>query len=190
MYLAVLSLPMFVAGTWLGVLVIVGQSKKQGHLNFITALILLFDVGFKIGATIFCEVYDLWFIPWRQRRRQRAAEARRASERQALPADGQQQERERELAPTLQPEGEQALSAVAPASLPEGEQDLGGAHPTAPSTALRSEVEGDAQLMESATAGPTAEQQPVHLGQQHSDGDSESDSGLGHGADDIEIESV
>jgi hypothetical protein len=77
-YLALLSLPMLVAGSTLGVLVIVGQGKKKGHLAKITALILLFDVGFKVGATLSCEVYDIWFVPWRQRRRQRAAEERRA----------------------------------------------------------------------------------------------------------------
>jgi hypothetical protein len=106
---------MFVAGTWLGVLVIVGQGKKQGHLNFITALILLFDVGFKIGATIFCEIYDLWFVPWRQRRRQRAAEERRAEERRRTGREGR--ELERDFAPALQVEAEQEL-AIAPPRLP------------------------------------------------------------------------
>ena len=79
-------------GTWLGVLVIVGQGKKQGHLNLITAVILLFDVGFKIGATVFCEIYDLWFVPWRQRRRQRAAETRRAEERRQAATEGGERE--------------------------------------------------------------------------------------------------
>lgn len=90
-YLALLSLPMLIAGSALGVLVIVGQGKKRGHLSKVTALILLFDVGFKIGATVACEVYDLLWVPWRQSRRQRAAE-----ERRARAAGG---ERERELVP-------------------------------------------------------------------------------------------
>ena len=122
LYLAVLSLPMFVAGTWLGVLVIVGQGKKQGHLNFITALILLFDVGFKIGATIFCEVYDLWFVPWRQRRRQRAAEERRAQVRRR---QGEGEEIERELAPALQDEAEQQLALAPPRLSSEEEAEQG-----------------------------------------------------------------
>lgn len=88
-----LSLPMLIAGSALGVLVIVGQGKKRGHLAKVTALILLFDVGFKIGATICCEVYEVWFVPWRQRCRQIAAE-----ERRARAAGG---EREREMIPAV-----------------------------------------------------------------------------------------
>eukprot|EP01046_Picozoa_sp_COSAG06_P018877 COSAG06_NODE_1327_length_9855_cov_3.900574_8_plen_252_part_00 len=137
LYLALLSLPMFIAGTWLGVLVIVGQGKKKGHLNFFTALILLFDVGFKIGATIFCEVYDLWFVPWRQRRRQRAAEERRALQAAAVDGGGgglaiEGRERERELAPVVDTETRRELTppstpAASAAAAADTTQQQGGA---------------------------------------------------------------
>ena len=91
LYLGLLSVPMCIAGTWLGILVIAGQGKKSGSLNFLTAMILLFDVGFKIGATVFVEIWELYVGPWRRRRTQRMAEARRAAAAQQPQDEAQRQ---------------------------------------------------------------------------------------------------
>lgn len=44
--------PMFFAGSFLGVLVIFGQGSKEGGRAVLTAVLLLLDVLFKIGATL------------------------------------------------------------------------------------------------------------------------------------------
>ena len=50
-YLAALSVPMFLAGTFLGVLVIVGQWSKDSPTEVLTAVVLMVDVLFKVVAT-------------------------------------------------------------------------------------------------------------------------------------------
>ena len=49
---------MCLAGTWLGILVIAGQAKKTGAFNVLTALLLFFDVAFKVGATVGFELWE------------------------------------------------------------------------------------------------------------------------------------
>jgi len=55
LYFYLASVPLFIAGSWLGVLVIASQSSKTGGISVITAVVLLFDVLFKVMATIICE---------------------------------------------------------------------------------------------------------------------------------------
>ena len=52
LYLGLLMVPMFFAGSFLGVLVIFGQGSKEGGRAVQTAVLLLLDVLFKIGATL------------------------------------------------------------------------------------------------------------------------------------------
>lgn len=47
--------PLLVGGMFLGMLVVVGQGSKQGAMQTITALVLLADVLFKVGATLLTE---------------------------------------------------------------------------------------------------------------------------------------
>ena len=71
---------MCIAGTCLGVLVICGQGKKTGALNVVTALLLFFDVAFKIGATVGFEAWE----QFTRRRRSRLEVTRREVGRQGL----------------------------------------------------------------------------------------------------------
>merc|ERR1712054_461974 len=50
--------PMLVAGIFLGVLVVIGQASKPGAASVATAVVLLADVAFKIGATVVTEIAD------------------------------------------------------------------------------------------------------------------------------------
>lgn len=59
-YMGICAVPMCVAGAWLGVLVIAAQAKKTGLLNFFTALVLFFDVSFKVGSTILFATWEQW----------------------------------------------------------------------------------------------------------------------------------
>merc|ERR1712182_174226 len=49
---------LFVIGIFLGILVVVGQSSKQGYMEKFTAVMLLLDVLFKVVATAVTEAID------------------------------------------------------------------------------------------------------------------------------------
>jgi len=49
-------LPLLCGGVFLGTLVVVGQSSKEGTMQLLTAVVLLSDVLFKIVATIVTEM--------------------------------------------------------------------------------------------------------------------------------------
>ena len=51
-------IPIFFAGSFLGVLVIAGQASKPGLEEKMTAFVLFADVAFKVGATIVAEIGD------------------------------------------------------------------------------------------------------------------------------------
>ena len=51
-------LPMLCAGCFLGLLVVVGQGSKQGFMQVVTAIVLLADVLFKVGATVLTETHE------------------------------------------------------------------------------------------------------------------------------------
>merc|ERR1711939_419205 len=51
-------LPMLCTGCFLGLLVVVGQGSKQGFMQVITAIVLLADVLFKVGATVLTETHE------------------------------------------------------------------------------------------------------------------------------------
>lgn len=72
LYLGLLMVPMFFAGSFLGVLVIFGQGSKEGGRAVLTAVLLLLDVLFKIGATLFAECFTYG------RAARRRSQARRA----------------------------------------------------------------------------------------------------------------
>eukprot|EP00929_Paragymnodinium_shiwhaense_P061252 TRINITY_DN30585_c0_g1_i1.p1 TRINITY_DN30585_c0_g1~~TRINITY_DN30585_c0_g1_i1.p1 ORF type:complete len:681 (-),score=96.47 TRINITY_DN30585_c0_g1_i1:99-2141(-) len=48
--------PMLLAGMFLGTLVVAGQASKQGPMKVLTAVVLLFDVLFKVVATLVTEI--------------------------------------------------------------------------------------------------------------------------------------
>jgi len=58
LYLALASVPMFLAGSFLGVLVILGQGSKDEPQQVVAALLLLLDVLFKLAALLCCELRD------------------------------------------------------------------------------------------------------------------------------------
>jgi len=51
-------LPMLCAGIFLGTLVVIGQGSKEGAMQVLTAIVLLSDVLFKVGATAATEIGD------------------------------------------------------------------------------------------------------------------------------------
>ena len=57
LYLAIASVPMFIAGSCLGVLVILGQGSKDSPQEITAAILLLLDVLFKIVASMCCECF-------------------------------------------------------------------------------------------------------------------------------------
>merc|ERR1711988_1937176 len=68
-------IPMLLTGCFLGLLVVVGQGSKQGFMQVLTALVLLADVLFKVGATLLTEAHEYWM----HKRVTRVLAARRAS---------------------------------------------------------------------------------------------------------------
>merc|ERR1712151_507886 len=50
--------PLLLSGMILGALVVVGQASKKGAMQVLTAIVLLSDVLFKIGATAVTEAVD------------------------------------------------------------------------------------------------------------------------------------
>mmetsp|Transcript_53079 Transcript_53079/g.95170 ORF Transcript_53079/g.95170 Transcript_53079/m.95170 type:complete len:567 (+) Transcript_53079:78-1778(+) len=57
-FLGMATVPTLVSGLFLGVLVVIGQSSKNGFSEVLTALILFSDVFFKVGATAITEILD------------------------------------------------------------------------------------------------------------------------------------
>ena len=49
---------MLLTGCFLGLLVVVGQGSKSGFMQVVTAIVLLADVLFKVGATILTETFE------------------------------------------------------------------------------------------------------------------------------------
>merc|ERR1711988_171828 len=51
-------IPMLLTGCFLGLLVVVGQGSKSGFMQVVTAIVLLADVLFKVGATLVTETHE------------------------------------------------------------------------------------------------------------------------------------
>ena len=51
-------IPMLLTGCFLGLLVVVGQGSKTGFMQVVTAIVLLADVLFKVGATLLTEGHE------------------------------------------------------------------------------------------------------------------------------------
>ena len=74
-------IPIFLVGTFLGVLVIFGQASKPGMEEKLTAFVLFADVAFKVGATAAAEMGE-YFLHVRVRR---AIERRNAAVHEVAP---------------------------------------------------------------------------------------------------------
>jgi len=57
-FILVSFVPLLFIGMFLGVLVVVGQGSKSGFMQILTAIVLLSDVIFKVGATVITELFD------------------------------------------------------------------------------------------------------------------------------------
>lgn len=57
-FILVSFIPLLCIGMFLGLLVVVGQGSKSGFMQILTAIVLLSDVIFKVGATILTELFD------------------------------------------------------------------------------------------------------------------------------------
>jgi hypothetical protein len=51
-------IPMLLTGCFLGLLVVIGQGSKSGFMQVVTAIVLLADVLFKVGATVLTEGHE------------------------------------------------------------------------------------------------------------------------------------
>jgi high-affinity K+ transport system ATPase subunit B len=51
-------IPMLLTGCFLGLLAVVGQGSKTGFMQVVTAIVLLADVLFKVGATLLTEGHE------------------------------------------------------------------------------------------------------------------------------------
>ena len=57
-FMMISFLPMLLTGMFLGLLVVVGQGSKQGFMQVVTAVVLMADVIFKVGATVLTELLE------------------------------------------------------------------------------------------------------------------------------------
>lgn len=57
-FLVMAFLPLLLGGMFLGTLVVVGQGSKHGAMQILTAIVLLSDVIFKVGATVITEALE------------------------------------------------------------------------------------------------------------------------------------
>jgi hypothetical protein len=100
-------LPLLLSGIFLGMLVVIGQGSKHGLMNVLTALVLLADVIFKLGATALTEIAE-----WALHRRVKTAVALREQQAKQLmahkskPATGVTSQREGESCAISTEEGE------------------------------------------------------------------------------------